>query len=309
MISILLTAWREERTIARCIETLLAGFEGEFELILGCPDMGTWDVARATAQRLGIADRLVHFQDEGKGKPRALIEMMNMARGDYLLFTDGDVYFGNNVINKMLVHFADPEVQAVTGRPRSADTKNTMMEYFGHLLSDAAHHKRMIDLTENPVGLSTKLVKKRPFFPVSGYLFMLRKTDIRPAADTLVEDAYISYVIHNRGGKIAYAPDAEVFISYPKTLSDYFKQKKRSVGGYVQLWQYEIVNKETNTRSFGRELEYFWFPINYAHNLREIIWSMLLYPIRLWLWLRIFWERRIKKKSFEKTWVRIESTK
>lgn len=309
MISILLTAWKEERTIGKCIETLMNGFSGEFELILGCPDEGTYNAAMVKATEMGIQDRIILFRDEGKGKPRALNEMMQRARGEFWVFGDGDVYFGENVINKLLAAFADPQVMAVTGRPRSADSKSTMMGYFGNLLADAAHHKRTIDLTENPQGRGKLFVKKRPFFPVSGYLHAMRSTTIRLADDTLVDDAYLSYEVHRQGGKIAYVPDAEVFVHYPTTLSDYFKQKKRSVGGYLQLWKYGFVTKQTNTRSFWRELEYFWFPLTYAKNLRELLWSLALYPIRTYLWLVIFWERRIRNKSFERTWVRIESTK
>jgi cellulose synthase/poly-beta-1,6-N-acetylglucosamine synthase-like glycosyltransferase len=312
MISILFTAWKEERTVGRALETLLNGYQGELEILCAIPDQPTIDALKAKATELGYADKVwisdLCADGKPKGKPRELAYLMDHAQGNYWILGDGDIYFGDNVINKLISHFNSPDVMAVTGRPVSGDTKDTMMEYYGHLLADAAHHKRMIDLTNNP-GRSRELIKKRPFFPVSGYLYALRKTNIRPAADTLVEDAYISHEIHRRGGRIAYAPEAIAYISYPKTLSDYFKQKKRSVGGYVQLWQYGFVTKDNNTRSFARELEYFWFPIQYATNLKQLWWSLLLYPIRLWLWIKIFWERRILKKDFNKTWVRIETTK
>jgi cellulose synthase/poly-beta-1,6-N-acetylglucosamine synthase-like glycosyltransferase len=308
MISILLTAWKEEKTIGRAIETLLQGFTGDFELVLGCPDQETYLAGQAKMQELGLADHLVFVKDEGKGKPIAIKIMMDKAKGDIWILGDGDVWFGNNVIEKMLKHFEDPEVMAVTGRPVSADKADNMMGYYGHLLTDAAHHKRNIDLNDAQ-GYGRLFIKKRPFFPVSGYLFAMRKTDIRPPADTLVEDAYISTVIFNRGGRIAYEPEAIVYVKFPSTLSDYFKQKKRSVGGYVQLWKYGIVSPQTNTRSFSRELEYFWFPLRYAKSLAQLWWSLLFYPIRFWLWLKIFWERKILNKDFSKTWVRIETTK
>lgn len=313
LVSILLTAWKEEKTVGRALKTMLNGYKGDIEILCAIPDQPTIDAVKEAAHELGLEDKVwisdLAADGKPKGKPRELAYLMDHAKGDFWILGDGDVYFGEDVINRLISGFNSLDVMAVTGRPRSSDEKNTMMAYFGHLLADAAHHKRMIDLTENPAGRGTTFVRKREFFPVSGYLFALRKTDIRPAFDTLVEDAYISHEIHRRGGRIGYAPDAEVFVSYPKTLGDYFKQKKRSVGGYVQLWKYGFVTKQNNTRSFSRELEYFWFPIRYARNLRQFIWSLLLYPIRLYLWLVIFWERRVKQKSFDKTWVRVESTK
>lgn len=313
MISILLTAWKEEDSIGKAIETFINGYKGDFEILLAIPDQETKDVALKKAQELGIEDKIwfsdLLKDDKPIGKPAELNYLMDKAKGDIWVLGDGDVYYGDDVINKMIKHFEDPEVMAVTGRPRSADEKDSMMHYFGHLLSDAAHHKRTIDLTDNDSGKSRSFVKKRKFFPVSGYLFAMRANDIRAPKDTLVEDAYFSYEIINRGGHIAYEPTAEVFVKYPTNLSDYFKQKKRSVGGYVQLWEYGVVKPETKTRSFWRELEYFWFPFKYATNIKEFFWSLMMFPIRFWLWLQIYWERKIKKKDFVKTWVRIESTK
>lgn len=312
MISILITAYKESATIARCIATFTNGhqnWQADFEILLACPDPETKAAAAAEVERLGLTNKFTHVPDPGKGKPIALGMLMDKAQGDVWVFGDGDTYFGENVVGKMLPHFANPEVKGVTGRPRSADAKNTMMGYYGNLLADAAHHKRNVDLTTTPQGLSAKFVPRRKFFPMSGYLYAIKKTDLRPPADCLVEDAYISYVIYNAGGRIEYEPQAEVFVKYPKSLSDYFKQKNRSAGGYIQLWQYGVVNPQTKSRSFWRELEYFWFPFAYAQNLRELVWSTLLYPIRLWMWLQIFWQRKVQKKDFVKTWVRVESTK
>ncbi len=313
MISILIASMYEEKTIGKAIETFIQGYTGDFEILVSIPDAATFAAARDKCIELGITDKFIpttlDLKGNPQGKPAELNHLMDMARGDIWFFGDGDTYFGDNVIDKLLQHFDDDQVMAVTGRPISGDSKDTMMGYFGHLLADAAHHKRTVDLTENATGKSLNLVKKRPFFPVSGYLFAMRKTDIRAPKDTLVEDAYFSYAVHNAGGKIEYEPGAVVYVKYPKTMKDYFKQKKRSTGGYVQLWEYGVVRSETKTRSFWRELEYFWFPLRYAGSLRELLWSLMMFPVRLWLWIVIYWERKVLRKDFKKTWVRIESTK
>lgn len=309
-ISLLITAWKEEKTIGKCLETFVDDYDGDFEVLLAIPDEPTKNAALEKATKLGIEDKLwfSDFVKDGKpkGKPAELNYLMKKATGDIWFFGDGDVAYGKSVIKLMLARFAESEdIEAVTGRPISADPKNNQMGYWGHLLADAAHHKRMIDLA----GIEDSRVKKRPFFPVSGYLFAMKAQELEIPADTLVEDAFISYSINAKGGVIAYEPKAKVFVNYATTLSDYMKQKKRSVGGYVQLWKYGFVTKENNTRSFGRELEYLWFPISYAKGPRELFWSLLMYPVRLWLWLRIFWERKVLKKDFSKTWVRVETTK
>ncbi len=312
-ISIIVTAFREEKTIAKCIECIAnkeySGLTEDYEIILTAPDQETHAAASAKAKELGIEEKLVHLIDPGKGKPTGLNLAMDNATGSVWVFTDGDVYLGHDAISRLLKHFKNPSVEMVTGRPKSADSKSNMMGYFGNLLADAAHHKRTIDLTENPEGKSLAFVKKRAFFPVTGYIYAMRKTDLRFPADTLVDDAYISYAVFNEGGRIEYEPNALAYVKYPTNLADYFKQKKRSTGGYIQLWEYGIVRPDTKTRSFWRELEYFWYPISYAKNIKELFFSLLMYPIRLWLWVQIFWERKVIKKDFVKTWVRVESTK
>lgn len=313
MISILLTAWKEQQTIGKVIRCLAdsdySGITKDFELILACPDEETHLAALEAVKELKIEDKFIYIQDPKKGKPAALNMLIEKAKGDIWIFTDGDVWFEKNGVKNLVQHFENPNIFAITGRPKSADSKENMMGYFGHLLSDAANHKRNIDLVQNPEGKSLKFVKKRPFFPVSGYIYATRRFDYKFPEDCLVDDAYISYKIFNDGKVIDYAPNAIVYVKYPTTLSDYFKQKKRSVGGYMQLWNYGIVKQETKTRTFWRELEYFWFPINYAKNLKQFIWSVALYPVRLLLWIQIFIERKLFKKNFEQTWVRVETTK
>lgn len=309
-----MTSMYEEKTIGRAIETLIGGYKGEFEILVSIPDEPTWEALYKKGVELGIQDKIIRsplsLDGKPKGKPRELNALMDMARGDIWILGDGDTYFGNEVITKMIKYFDDPSVMAVTGRPFSSDNKNeSKFAYYGHLLTDAAHHKRTIDLTSTPTGRSKRFVPKRKVFPISGYLCALRSSDIRAPEDTLVEDAYFTYEIFNRGGKVIYEPDAHVFVQFPKNMRDFYRQKKRSVGGYIQLWKYGVVSEETKSRSFWRELEYFWFPIKYAQGIRQLWWSFQLYPIRLWLWIRIYWERKIRRKDFFRTWVRVESTK
>ncbi len=314
LVSVLITAWKEDKSIAKAIKCIAdpnySGISENFEILLACPDEETHQAALNAVNELGVQNKFRFIKDPGKGKPAALNMLMSGAKGDVWIFTDGDVYYAERAVGKLLNHYNNTTNKLmVTGRPKSEDSMNNMMGYFGHLLSDAANHKRKIDLTEHPEGKSLTFVRKRAFFPVSGYIYAMSKTDFRFPEDTLVDDAYISYQAFNNGWKIEYEPEAVAFVKYPRNLNDYFKQKKRSTGGYMQLWEYGVVKPETKTRSFWRELEYFWFPITYAKNIKQFFWSLMLYPIRLWLWIQIFWERKIKKKDFVRTWVRVESTK
>jgi len=145
---------------------------------------------------------------------------------------------------------------------------------------------------------------------MSGYIMAVRKIDFDIPSNVLSDDAYISYSIRNSGKQIAYAPKAQCFVKFPTNLKDYYKQKVRSLGGFIQLKQFGVFKKDKQSRSILIEIPYAIFVFKYAKSLKEFWWSLLLFPVRLITWLKIFWERVILKKDMPKLgWERIESTK
>lgn len=309
-LSIVLTAAREPLSIKKALRNILNDavrfLKNDFELITVIPDQDTFDVAKNYISSDFKKIKWVNIKDPYKGKPTALNLAFKQSKGEYILLSDGDVYIKKDSIPKLFSFFSDKKVGAVTGRAVSIDDRNSFWGYISHLLADAAHHKRMNTMTRIP---SKVISKNPPFFVLSGYLSMIRNIKIELPKDCLVDDAYISYFIFNKGYSIKYEPDSVVYVKYPKTLKDWLDQKARSVGGYIQLWKYNVINESSKIRSFNKELEYIWFPIKYAKSFKEIIYSLILYFLRAYLWLRIFIERRILKKDFYSTWVRIESTK
>lgn len=294
MISIIITSYKEPNTIGKAISSVASK---DYEIIQISPDSETLNAGKKVADELKLGKNFKQIKDPCKGKPHALNLAFKKAEGDILILTDGDVFFEESAVLELKRSFEDEKVGGVSGRPVSRDEKNNMMGYFGHLLSNAAHHKRM------------KILEKGEFFPMSGYIMAIRNYGLELPEDVLSDDAYISYVIANKGKKITYAPKAKAFVKYPTNLNDYYKQKVRSLGGYLQLEKYGVIKKEKKTRTFKDEVSYFWFPFKYASNIKELFWSLLLFPIRIMTWIKIFFDRKVFKKDFEKSWTRVESTK
>lgn len=320
MITVILTSYKEPNTVGKAIESIAdrsySGFEGEMQFIQISPDEATLSAGKTTLDNLRKNNPKLSVEqitDPGRGKPIALNLGLKEAKGDIVIFTDGDVYFERGAVGKLVKKFEEHiNIGAVTGRPVSKDSRSKMMGYYGHLFADANHYRREIDLERAHQEGSKLFVKKHKFFPMSGYIMAVKREFLPEALpeDVLVDDAYISYVVFNQGVRLAYEPEAIAYIKYPTHLNDYFKQKKRSTGGYIQLWKYPgIVNEETKSRSPWHELEMVWFPFKYAKSVKEFVWSTFLIPIRGWLWLQVIFEQKILKKDFAETWVRIESTK
>ncbi len=294
MISIVITGYNEPKTIGKAIEQILKNkIKEDYELIIVAPDKETLDAARIYLKK---TKRIKILRDEGKGKPAALNQVFKKAKGEIIIMTDADVHISSKAIPYILGIFKDKNVGAVTGRPRSLSPKNKMLGFWSHLLTDVAHDIRH------------KRINEGKMIVCSGYLYAIRKGIIKGVPDeALSEDAVISHLIYDKGYKILYAPEAEVYVKYPTNFSDWIKQKKRSAGGYNQLSL--MAKSKERMRSFGKETAGIFQVIRYPRSIKEFFYTFSLIFARIYLWLLIFWDINIKKQTLKKIWVRVESTK
>ena len=312
MISVIITSFKEHKTIGRCISCIAgrkySGITSPFEIIQVSPDELTLKAGKKEAHKLGLNKKeYIQLKDPHKGKPYALKMAINKAKGDILILTDGDTFFGKNAVKELLKAFEDEKVGGVSGRPVSQDSKDNKYGYWGHLLSDSGDHRRKATSIKSK---DDYYISDKKFFPMSGYIMAMRKMDFDIPRNVLSDDAFISYSIRNKGFEIAYAPNANCFVKYPTNLKDYYKQKVRSLGGFKQLKEFGVMQRDKQSRSFLIELTYILYPLKYAKSLKQLLWSLYLYPVRLLTWIKIFWERVILKRDMPKDgWKRIESTK
>jgi cellulose synthase/poly-beta-1,6-N-acetylglucosamine synthase-like glycosyltransferase len=290
MISIIITAYKEERTIGKAIDSILKNNLKDFEILVTAPDDETLEAARLFKKN----KKIKVFRDQGKGKSAALNFVVSKAKGDILVLTDGDVYIGENSLAPLLAPFKDEKVGAVAGNPVSANSKKTMLGFWAYVLSSIADKRRK----------RSAKIKKRLF--CSGYFFAVRKNLFPKLAENLLsEDGFISHSVYSKKYQILYAPEAKVYVKYPTNFKDWIIQKKRSIGGYNQIKK--LVKAEI--RSFKQEslggLELFKF----VSNFKELTWLLTLFLARIYLWLLIYRDINIRKKSHKEIWLRVESTK
>jgi len=290
-VSILVTAFREPKTLSVALDALTSQAQDiDAEIIVICPD-------NATAQTAASYESVTILRDPGLGKPKALNLGLQAARGMIIVMTDGDVSIEPGALSALLAPFSEPRTGAVSSRPVSINSRDTMLGYWSHLLTEAGAHVERLE--RDRLG---------EFFICSGYLYAIQSgliTDIPEYA--LAEDAVISHIIGAQGYQIRYAPDARVLVKYPTTYKDWLKQKVRSAGGYAQPI---IANSSLRMRSFWHELLHGTLPaLMYPRNFREFIWSLALFGARLHLWLLILWRVKLRRQPLHQLWQRVESTK
>ena len=311
MVSIIITSLKEPKTIGKCIKCVAnpsySGLKQNFEVIQVSPDKETLEAGKKAAKNLKLKN-FIQIKDPQKGKPYALNLAFKKARGDILVLTDGDTYMEENAINYLLKPFKDNKIGGVGGRPKAINDRNTFMGYVGHLLVDAGDYRRRKIMRKTEEGF---YVSDKNFFPMSGYIMATRKEFTNVPPNTLADDAYISYNIRNQGLEIAYEPRAIAYIKTPTTIKDYFKQKVRSLGGYIQLKKMGVMQRDRQSRGFLTEVKHTTYALfYYPKNLREFIWSVALHFLRLYLWLLIFIRHILQQEDMpENGWERAESTK
>lgn len=292
-LSVLITAFREAATVGRAIEAFLPQLPADAEMLVVCPDPATTLVVDDYAARYPVVR---HVADPQRGKPAALDVGLRAARGDVVVLSDGDVAVAEDALTLLLAPFADPQVGAVSGHPISVSQRDTVLGYWSHLLTDGIHQMR---LARDWAG---------QFLVCSGYLFAFRRALIeRVPEDALAEDAVLSHLIARQGYRIRYAPRAHVFVKYPTTYRDWLRQKVRSAGGYAQDY---VRKSPLRMRSAWLEiLNGTRLALRYPRNLREFLWTLLLFAARLYLWLLVFVYVRLLRRSVPALWQRVETTK
>ena len=148
MISIIITAFKEARTIGKAIESILKNKPKNFEILITAPDDETLNTASKYKK-----NGLKLIKDKGKGKSAALNLAVSKAKGNILVLTDGDVYIGENSLTPLLKPFEDKKTGAVAGNPLPTNPKNNMLGFWAYVLTGIADKRR----------LKASLLKKRFF--------------------------------------------------------------------------------------------------------------------------------------------------
>ncbi len=293
MISVIVTACKEPKTIGKALYSFLNScVEEEFEIIATAPDEETAAVVREYAKHY---PRVRYLKDPGKGKMHALHLAFREAKGGILVLTDGDVACDTNAFQRIIEPFKEPEVGCVSGRPVPANSRGSMFGFWSHLLTHAAHMKRL------------GCAKNREYLTCSGYLFAFRNKVIDSFPLDVPEDAYIPYRFMKLGYRVAYAPRALVYVTYPDNIRDWLEQKRRIAKAYEN---YKLLGDMPMMKSFSKELlEGPLIALSFPRSLREFYWALMLFPARLYMWSLTFWDISVMGRKHSDGWNRVESTK
>jgi peptidoglycan-N-acetylglucosamine deacetylase len=229
-VSVVVPAHDEEAVILETVESALHSDYPGIEVVV--VDDGSTDQTGALLdQRFGGDPRVRIHHQPNRGKPAALNQALALATGEILVTMDADTVVAPGAVQRLVRHFADPRVGAVAGNVKVSNrttwiTRWQALEY----ITSQNLEKRAFDL------LNCITV-------VPGALGAWRAEALRAAggftADTLAEDADLTFSIRRRGWKISYEEEAEAFTHAPATPGELIQQRFRWTYGTLQsVWKH-----------------------------------------------------------------------
>jgi cellulose synthase/poly-beta-1,6-N-acetylglucosamine synthase-like glycosyltransferase len=226
VVSIILPAYNEEKTIARSIERgLNQRYRGSIEVIViddGSTDR-TYGIAKTYADKHANV-RAIRLE-KNQGKSHALNMGFALAKGEISVFSDTDSILASEAISKMVSHFKDPEVGMVAGMVVIGNEKNllTRLQQIEYLTSQTiirfcqSSQKNVLICPGACAAVRTDIARKVPL------------TD-----RTITEDADFTFSVWKAGWKVCQEPESVSYTEAPANLRSLIAQRKRWLYGSLQ---------------------------------------------------------------------------
>jgi len=247
-VSVVIAAYNEEKLIAETLRTLLVtDYKGEIEVVV--IDDGSTDQTAAEIERVARNEsRIRLFQQENRGKARALQRGLAAAHNGIVVFIDADTQCQRNTLPRLLEPFADERIGAVSGHAKVGNLRTFIarcqaLEYTCGFNLDRRAYNRWDCITVVPGAISA--VRKDALDQAGGL-----------SLETLAEDTDLTLSLHRHRQRIVYVPEAIAWTEAPETVATLARQRSRWAYGTLQcLWKHRDMVFNWNYRALG------WFSL------------------------------------------------
>lgn len=223
-VSVIVPAFNEEKTLAACVESILASNYHDIEIIV--VNDGSTDGTEQSIRTLIDSGQVRYLCQSNAGKATALNRGAATASGDIILYTDADSLFLPDTIGQMVRWFADPSIHAVCGNdtPLSARTPLqqvlTVTTHIGTgFVRRALSVLRVLPIIAGNLGA----VRSETFHEIGGF------------HQIWGEDLEFTFRLQQHKKRIIFDPDPVVRAECPATLSALWRQRLRWVRSYLKI--------------------------------------------------------------------------
>ncbi len=217
LVTVVVPAHNEEERLNETIQSLLAQSYPHLEIVIA--DDGSTDRTPEICAALKRENIHVVRADQRQGKAFGLNIGLLLARGEFLVFCDGDTTFREDAVIEVLLPFHDPHVAAVSGNIRVRNRSGsifTRLQALEYLLS---------------IEMGRRILARFDILHiVSGAFGAFRIEVVRRVGGWEVspgEDADITKSLRKMGYRIEFAPTAVSLTDVPKTAKQLIRQRLR----------------------------------------------------------------------------------
>lgn len=247
MVSILIPAYNEEKTLYKCISSTLNLDYPKDKLEVIVINDGSTDRTREIAESFGSKIKLINQKNQGKA--RAMNNGLKICSGEFVACLDADSFVNEDTLKKMLSHF-NSKITAVTPllkvhNPRTLLQKIQSVEYIIYIFIKKCMNKiNAIFVTPGPFTIyRTEVIKSLGGFDEK----------------SIVEDQEIAYRLQKNQYKIKQSSGGEVYTESPANLKEFYKQRSRWARGTIQtIFDYRHMILNPKYGDFGL----FQLPLN-----------------------------------------------
>lgn len=128
MISIIIPVYNAEKTLAKCIESILHNTFTDYEIILindGSAD-NSWEIIKSHKER--YLGKIKIFTQENQGVAKTRNAGIGYASGDYIAFIDCDDWIDDDYLKKFVEEIENKNLDMVIGGYRRATDKKILYE-------------------------------------------------------------------------------------------------------------------------------------------------------------------------------------
>jgi len=242
-LTIIITAYNEERALAAKLENTLAlNYPREFIEIIVASDCSS-DETDAITQRYADRGVKLHRQSPRRGKTAAQNAAVKKARGEIIVFSDATSQYAADVLQKIMPSFADPSVGCVAGRLVYVDPNNSQVgrgarSYWGYETFLKRQESRACSL----IG-------------ASGCLYAVRRSAYVPLYDEACSDFIIATKIVEQGLRTVYEPDAVCTEETNRRGDNELKMRVRIIAQtFTDLWRHRSMMNPLRSGFYAVEL-------------------------------------------------------
>ena len=242
-VSVIITAYNEERDIAGKLQNTLAlDYPKELLEIIVASDCST-DRTDEIVQSFASSGVRLYRQPERLGKTTAQNAAVERARGEVLLFSDATTMYDAGALRAMMPNFADPTIGCVAGRliyvdPTGSSVGRGAVSYWGYETFLKKHESRACSL----IG-------------ASGCLYAVRRTAYLPLYPEAHGDFIIATKMVQQGLRTVFEPEAVCTEETNRQINNELNMRVRVITQtFTDLWRHRAMLNPWRSGFFAIQL-------------------------------------------------------